>query len=77
MPGSVKPPHADDLETAVAHFNAVFRRRYRLPTITSAALRDVPGLQAELGDLAVVRANGVPDALCALIARAVLSVVPM
>lgn len=69
-------PHADALEVAVPHFNAAFRERYRLPSVTIEALREVSELDELLGDLPSVRANGVVDASCALIARLVLSIVP-
>jgi hypothetical protein len=71
-----RAPHVDTLEAAVPHFNNSFRRRYRLPKVTIEFLRPVPGLDDELANLATVRACGVLDASCALIARVVLSVVP-
>ncbi len=43
---------------------------------TIEALERVDGLSEEFGNLATVRANGVVDASCALIARVVLSIVP-
>ncbi len=71
-------PHADDLKTSLPHFNGQFRRRYRLPALTEAKLRaDVPDLDALLADLTTVRADGVADASCALIARLALSITPM
>lgn len=69
-------PHPDDLVTAVAHFNASFRTRYRLPPTTLEAVREVQWLSEALGDLPAVRAGGVADASCALIARYVLSTLP-
>ncbi len=71
-----RAPHADTLEAAVPHFNDYFRHRYRLPTVTIEFLRRVPGLDDELANLATIRAGGVIDASCALVARVVLSVVP-
>jgi hypothetical protein len=71
-----RAPHPDTLEAAVPHFNEHFRSRYRLPRVTLRSLREVPGIAEELDNLASVRAGGVTDASCALIARAVLSVVP-
>jgi hypothetical protein len=59
---------------ALAHFNATFRHRYRLPATTVEALREVPELDDLLADARTIRANGVADASCALIARLVLSV---
>ncbi len=70
------PPHRDTLEAAVPHFNASFRYRYRLPSTTLEYLREVPGLKDEFDNLATIRANGVVDASCAVIARVVLSNVP-
>ena len=69
-------PHSDDLVTAVNHFNTAFRQRYRLPTTTVEAIRECDGLEEAIADLAVMRAEGVADASCALIARCVLSTVP-
>ena len=71
-----RAPHADTLEAALPHFNDAFRQRYRLPTVTIESLRQVPELDDELANLATVRADGVTDASCALIARVVLSLVP-
>lgn len=73
---SARAPHADSLEVAVPHFNEVFRHRYRLPPATIKWLQAVPGLDEHLADLPTVRADGVADASCALIARIVLSRVP-
>jgi len=76
--GRAKAPHADDLETTLVHFNAQFRRRYRLPAVTAARLRqDVPDLDALLTDLGTVRADGVVDASCAVVAQLALSITPM
>lgn len=76
MADRTRAPHADTLEEALPHFNESFRKRYRLPSVTIQDLRAVPGLDEDLADLATVRANGVRDASCALIARVVLSIVP-
>ncbi len=76
MKRTPEAPHADTLEEALPHFNDAFRRRFRLPSVTIQELRAVPGLDEDLADLATVRANGVRDASCALIARVVLSVGP-
>jgi hypothetical protein len=61
---------------AIEHFNTSFRHRYRLPSTTSAQLRDAVGFSAAWSDIAAIRAGGVADASCAVIARGVLSVVP-
>jgi hypothetical protein len=71
-----RAPHADTLEAAVPHFNESFRVRYHLPSVTIQELRAVPGLDEDFADLATVRANGVRDASCALVAQVVLSIVP-
>lgn len=71
-----RAPHPDTLEAAVPHFNEHFRSRYRLPRVTLRFLREVPGIAEELDNLASVRAGGVTDASCALIAHVVLSIVP-
>jgi hypothetical protein len=76
MTRSARAPHADSLEVAVPHFNEVFRHRYRLPPATIKWLQAVPGLDEHLADLPTVRADGVADASCALIARIALSRVP-
>ncbi len=71
------PPHEDDLEATLEHFNAQFRRRYRLPAVSADRLRrDVEDIDELLADLATARADGVADASCALVARIVLSIVP-
>ncbi len=76
MKRTVRAPHADTLQEALPHFNESFRKHYRLPSVTIQELRAVPGLDEDLTDLATVRASGVMDASCALIARVVLSAVP-
>jgi hypothetical protein len=76
MKRTPRAPHADTLEEALPHFNESFRKRYRLPSVTIQELRAVPGLDKDLADLATVRAGGVRDASCALIAGVVLSIVP-
>lgn len=76
MKRAPEAPHGDTLAEAVPHFNEVFRHPYHLPTTTVEALRAVPELKDEFDNLATVRANGVVDASCALIARVVLSIVP-
>ena len=76
MPQTREPPHLDDLKIAVAHFNGVFRFRYRLPPTTERQIRDCVGFAEAFSDLQAVRMNGVNDASCALIAQCVLSVVP-
>ncbi len=68
-------PHSDSLAIAVRHFNAEFRHRYRLPS-TSTEIQRAVGFQEVWADLGVVRAGGVADASCAVIARAVLSLTP-
>jgi hypothetical protein len=76
MPRTSDPPHPDTLELAVPHFNRVFRFRYRLPPTTEALVRDAEGFAEAFEDLLAVRATGVEDASCAMIARVVLSIVP-
>jgi hypothetical protein len=68
--------HADDIETAVAHFNEVFRFRYRLPSTTSKALGGEEAWREAAGDFEALRANGVADASCAAIASFVVSQTP-
>ncbi len=64
------------MDEAVAHFNAVVRRRYRLPTTTAAAIEAAIGFDEAWSNLPAIRASGVADASCAIIARTVLSIVP-
>lgn len=75
-PEALVPPHADDLPTALDHYNSSFRLRYRLPPATLRALEEAEGLGEETDRFAEIRASGVLDASCALIARAVVSAVP-
>jgi hypothetical protein len=76
MPATREPIHPDDLEDALAHFNGVFRFRYRLPPTTELRIRECDGFAEAFNDLPAVRVNGVNDASCAVIARCVLSTVP-
>jgi hypothetical protein len=71
-----KAAHSDDIDQAIEHFNASFRHEYRLPSTTSALLREAAGFEEAWSDIPVVRAAGVADASCAVIARRVLSIVP-
>lgn len=71
-----RPPHADELDDAVEHFNESFRHRYRLPATTAEVLRGADGFDEAWANIPVVRAGGVVDASCAVIARGVLSGVP-
>jgi hypothetical protein len=70
------PPHRDDRATALRHFNAAFRHRYALPALTAAWLETVDGLTERWADIAAIRADGVRDASCALLARVALSITP-
>jgi len=70
------PPHSDDLDVAVEHFNLGFRHHYRLPTTTAEALLAERRFEAEWATVPVVRTTGVIDASCAVIARGVLSIAP-
>ena len=65
-------PHADTLDAALTHYNDSFRRRYRLPDITEEALQTLYGRPDWAGRIERARANGVVDAICALIAQTVL-----
>jgi len=76
MVDRARAPHADTLEVALPHFNESFRQRYRLPSVTIQELQAVAGLDEDFADLATVRASGVRDASCALIAHVVLSIAP-
>jgi len=69
-------PHADELDIAVEHYNATVRHRYRLPATTAAQVRQAVGFDETWADIPTVRAGGVIDASCAIIAKAVLSIVP-
>jgi hypothetical protein len=69
-------PHPEDLATALAHFNKTFRHRYRLPALTAAWLTETRAVEEAWRDLAAVRANGVRDASCAVLAKAALTRVP-
>lgn len=74
--GEGSAAHGDDLATAVAHFNATFRLRYGLLVTSVAQIERAEGFAEAWQSLSTVRADGVEDASCATIARAVLSVVP-
>ena len=69
-------PHSDSLRTAIRHFNASFRHRYRLPVTTVRACRCADGFDEAWANIPVVRDGGVADASCVVIARTVLSIVP-
>jgi hypothetical protein len=64
------------LDVAVEHFNMSFRLRYRLPPTTVEAVQRAEGFDRAWADIQFVRSEGVVDASCATIARAVLSIVP-
>lgn len=68
--------HDDTLEASVTHYNSTFRHRYRLPEVTLGMLDDLPELAEAFDNLAVVRANGITDPGCAVIAQAVVPMVP-
>jgi hypothetical protein len=70
-----QPPHPDTLEAALDHYNDRFRRRYRLPPTSKAALQSLSEQPEWNERIEIARADGVADPTCALIARAVLSIV--
>jgi hypothetical protein len=76
MVRSPQAPHSDDFDMAVNHFNAEFRHRYRLPDTSSAYIRRAVGFEEAWADIPVIRAGGVADASCAVIAKTVLLNVP-
>ena len=58
-------------EEAIEHFNAAFRHRYRLPRVGIRHLQDANWLEDAWSDIPAMRAQGMEDPSCALIARAV------
>jgi hypothetical protein len=73
---SPKAPHSDELRVAVEHFNAEFRHRYRLPSTSLANIQQAIGFEEVWAGIQAIRAEGVADASCAVIAKGVLSIVP-
>jgi hypothetical protein len=71
-----QPSHPDTLDDALAHYNAVFRHRYRLPSIAKPLLGDAADREDEAIEIAAARADGLSDPACALLARFALSMVP-
>ena len=71
-----KAPHFDELGDAIRHFNASFRHRYRLPEAIADEIRAAHGFAEAWADIPTVRAGGVADASCAVVARGVLSIMP-
>jgi hypothetical protein len=69
-------PHGDDRSAALAHFNDTFRHRYSLPALTAESLSESEALDEPWADIPQIRANGVLDASCAVLARIALSVTP-
>ena len=68
--------HSDNLDSAVEHFNASFRLRYRLEPVTVALISAIADLDWEAFDFDLVRADGVDDASCALIAKIAIAHTP-
>ena len=69
-------PHPDDRAIALEHFNDGFRHRYGLPALTALSVAAVDGLDERWADIPTIRADGVRDASCAILARIALSIAP-
>lgn len=69
-------PHADDRDSALAHFNGWFRHRYGLAALTKPWVEARTDLNERWDEIATVRASGVADASCAVLARIALSRTP-
>lgn len=69
------PTHEDTLVVALRHYNNVFRHRYQLPRLTGSYVDRTAG-DALFADVKAVRAGGLPDASCAILARLALAETP-
>jgi hypothetical protein len=67
--GDAAARHADTLAEALPHYNAEYRHRFWLPKLTRPLVNTaIP--EAELfADVETVRADGIEDASCAILAR--------
>jgi hypothetical protein len=70
------PPHSDELDVALEHYNERFRHRYQLPELSPNVLIAMDGFAQAWADLGMIRAGGVIDASCAQLAKIALSVTP-
>jgi hypothetical protein len=69
-------PHSDDLDESISHYNRAFRHAYRLPPLQRAWIVSQEDFEDAWDEIAVVRANDVRDAPCAVLAKLALRVAP-
>jgi hypothetical protein len=62
-------PHAETLEAALRHYNDEYRHRFSLPRLTLPFVEAAFPDAALFDDVDAVRAGGIDDASCAILAR--------